>query len=395
MRHYFFTTLLLLLLFGCGPDNAGVKRDTSEINWSNKTYALEIKDTVHVNFIAKVLKLYDTSPDGTKHLLMSAFESFHVVVIDDSGQVLARHKPVGQGDGLVGEIIFGLGFLGNDQFIASSPKGFFVYDLLSGEFLKSYPLRTAVRGYEASNTYNIEPFSVNGQLHLAGGLKSSLENKDILNFRKEYFDEFKPITFLNTSDNTASLNFGIGPTSRFKRSDYHYGLLYTLFDFNEETQTFAVLNNPSDEISIWDTQSNLIKEIPLRLEEFKLPIRFKYGTGEVEDGSEVVNSQYKSLQTCKSNALISYRTGLPKDDFNAISSYAELPALFRQKMKYFGALVDLETGEVSKEFPLPDYSVGIASFNSMDNILLYTNPGVTETDSTTVFFRARLKETGE
>ncbi|MCE7992799.1 MAG: hypothetical protein HEP71_12500 [Roseivirga sp.] len=389
---YLFFLLSLLLLLSCEFTDTEIKRDPGDIAWSDKNWIFEVTDTVHVSFVDKLIRLYDTSPDRSKHLLMSSFNSFEVVVIDDSGKILARHKPIGQGDEFVGAVIFGLGFVGDDKFVASSPKGFYVYELLTGEFIRSYPLRTPLRGYETSESYNIEQFIRENEVHFAGGLQSSLEDKDIMNFKKEYFDEFKPITFMNTANNSASLNFGIGPTSRFRRHDYHYGELYTLFDFDPDQEFFAVLTNPSDEISIWDTNSRLIKEIPLRLNRFKLPVKYKYGKGGIEDATQAVNSMYRTLSLQGSNALLTYRTGVPEEDFRALSSYAELPALFRHKMKYFGAIVDIEKGEVSSEFELPEYAVGVASFISKDNMLLYTNSGVTETDSTTVFYRARLKE---
>ncbi len=384
--------LSILLATSCDFTDSTLKREVDEVSWSDKNWTLEVTDTLHVNFVDKLIRLYDTSPDRTKHLLMSSFNSYEVLVIDDSGKTLARHRPVGQGDKFVGDIIFGLGFVGNDRFVASSPKGFYIYELLTGKFIRSYPLRTPLRGYETAESFNIEQFMRKNELHFAGGLQSSLEDKDIMNFKKEYFNEYKPITFMNTTNNSASLNFGIGPTSRFKRHDYHYGELYTLFDYNPDQELFAVLTNPSDEISIWNTDSKLIREIPLRLERFKLPVKFKYGKGGVEDATQIVNSMYRTLNVHSSKALLTYRTGIPEEDFRTISSYAELPALFRQKMKYFGAIIDITKGEVSNEFELPEYAVGVASFTSADNVLLYTNPGITETDSTTVFYRARLKE---
>lgn len=391
-KHSFLFFLAFLWTVSCDLTNGKLKRDPDEVSWSDKNWTFEVTDTLHVSFVDKLIRLYDTSPDRTKHLLMSSFNSYEVIVIDDSGKTIARHNPIGQGDEFVGEIIFGLGFVGNDQFVASSPKGFYIYELLTGEFVRSYPLKTPLRGYETSESFNIEQFIRENEVHFAGGLQSSLEDKDIMNFKKEYFDEFKPITFMNTANNSASLNFGIGPTSRFKRHDYHYGELYTLFDYNPDQEFFAVLTNPSDEISIWDTDSRLIKEIPLRLERFKLPVKFKYGKGAVEDATQIVNSMYRTLNVLGSNAVLTYRTGIPEEDFRTINSYAELPALFRQKMKYYGAMVDITNGEVSNEFELPKYAVGVASFTSKDNVLLYTNSGITETDSTTVFYRARLKE---
>ncbi len=392
MKHTLLFLLCLLLLVSCEWTDTKLKRDPGEIAWSDSNWAFEVTDTLHVGFVRSRLRLYDTSPNGSRHLLMSSFESYEIVVIDDQGKILAKHKPTGQGDELVGESMFGLGFLGNDKFVVSSQKGFYVYDLLTGDYLESHPLKTSIRGYEAFEATNIEVFSKEGKIHFATGLKSSLEDKDVLNFKKEYFDIFKPITFMNTANNSASLNFGIGPTSRFKRHDYHYGELYTLFDYNSNQELFAVLTNPSDEISIWDTNSRLIKEIPLRLERFKLPVKFRYGQGDMEDATQIVNSMYRTLNMQGSSALLTYRTGLPEEDYNTLSSYAELPALFKQKMKYYGTIVDINSGEVSKEFPLPKYAVGVASFISKENVLLYTNSNVTETDSTTVFYRARLKE---
>lgn len=392
MKYTLFFLLSLLLLPSCESTDTKTKRERDEIVWSDKNWAFEVTDTLHVEFVRSRLRLYDTSPNGSRHLLMSSFESDEIVVIDDQGKIIAKHKPTGQGDELVGESMFGLGFLGNDKFIVSSQKGFYVYDLLTGDYLESHPLKTSMRGYEAFEATNIEVFDREGKVYFATGLQSSLEDKDILNFRKEYFDIFKPITFMNTANNSASLNFGIGPTSRFWRHDYHYGEIYTLFDFDPDQEFFAVLTNPSDEISIWDTNSRLVREIPLRLDRFKLPVKFKYGKGGMDDATQAVNSMYKTLSLRGSNALLTYRTGVPEEDFRALSSYAELPALFRQKMKYFGAIVDIESGEVSNEFELPKYAVGVASFTSKDNVLLYTNSGVTETDSTTVFYRARLKE---
>lgn len=392
MKHVLLFALCLALLVSCNWTDTKVKRDPDEITWSDRNWAFEVTDTLHVEFVRSRLRLYDTSPNGSRHLLMSSFESYEIVVMDDQGKILAKHKPTGQGDELVGESMFGLGFLGNDRFIVSSQKGFYVYDLLTGNYLESHPLKTSMRGYEAFEATNIEVFSKEGEVHFATGLKSSLEDKDILNFKKEYFDIFKPITFMNTVNNSASLNFGIGPTSRLMRHNYHYGELYTLFDYNPDQELFAVLTNPSDEISIWDTNSRMIKEIPIRLERFKLPVKFSYGQGDAEDATQIVNSMYRTLNMQGSNALLTYRTGIPQEDYKGISSYAELPTLFKHKMKYYGTIIDVNSGEVSKEFPLPKYAVGVASFISKDNVLLYTNPGVTETDSTTVFYRARLKE---
>lgn len=392
MKYPLFFLLSLLLLPSCELTDTEIKRERDEIAWSDKNWAFEVTDTLHVEFVRSRLRLYDTSPNGSRHLLMSSFEGDEIVVIDDQGKIIAKHRPTGQGDELVGESMFGLGFLGNDKFIVSSQKGFYVYDLLTGDYLESHPLKTSMRGYEAFEATNIEVFNREGKVYFATGLQSSLKDKDILNFRKEYFDIFKPITFMNTANNSASLNFGIGPTSRFRRHDYHYGELYTLFDFDPDREFFAVLTNPSDEISIWDSNSRLVKEIPLRLDRFKLPVKFKYGKGGMDDATQAVNSMYRTLSLQGSNALLTYRTGVPEEDFRALSSYAELPGLFRQEMKYFGAIVDIEKGEVSNEFELPKYAVGVASFASKDNVLLYTNSGVTETDSTTVFYRARLKE---
>lgn len=384
--------LIILFLVSCRNDSNKLKRDIDSINWNNQKYRLVITDTLAVQSLSRGLRFYHSSSDKSRHLLLSEQSSQVVLVVDSSGEVLAEHDLIGQGDNLVGEYIYGLGFKGNEQFVVSSTKGFFLFELLSGELISSYLLRTPVRGYGGVNSHNIEYFIKDGDQHFATFLKGTLDNVDFVKFKKSYLDNFKPVTFFNTSNSTVSTNFGIGNTSRYRRYDYHFAEINSFFTYNPQQKAFAVLTNPSDEITIWNLDGELIKEIPFRLQNFKLPIRFKYNTGSTQDDVQIVNSMYRTMNMQDSNVIITYRTGIPEADFRGIGSYSELPALFRSKMKYFGTLVNTHTNQVSEEFELPKYTTGVAAFNSLNDIILYTNNSVTETDSSTVFYRARLKE---
>lgn len=381
--------LLTFSVVLCSCGDASLKRSSEEVLWQSTQYKLEITDTLHVPYLATQIQLYDTSPDKTKHLIMSTLEGNEFAVIDNEGQVLAIHRPTGQGEGLAGEFIFSLGFVGNDQVVVNSTRGYFIYDAITTDFIGAYHEKTALKGFGGFHSLNIESFEKDGELHFASFLKGTLDDIDIFKFKKADLDVYEPITFMNTVNNEISTNFGVTPTSLYRRHDYHFEQLYSIFDFNPEKREFVVLNNPSDELSIWNEDSELIKEIPFRPEHFKLPYRVSYGHTELSDAAQIVNSKFTAMKLSGNQALLSYRAGLTEEDYNALSSYAELPQLFKQKMHNYAFIVNVETGEVTPEFKLPKTAVGIAAYNSNDDVILYTSDEL-ETESTFAFYRARI-----
>ena len=291
MKKVLFCLLLFAMVLSACDDNS-LKRTSDEVAWQATEYRLEITDTIHIPYLATEIQLYDTSPDKSRHLIMSNLEGQEFAVIDNDGQVLSIHRPTGQGEGLAGEFIFSLGFVGNDKVVVNSTRGYFIYDAISTDFMGAYYEKTPILGFGGFHSLNIESFEKNGELHFASFLKGTLDNIDIFKFKKADLDVYEPITFINTTNNEISTNFGVSPTSLYRRHDYHFEQLYSIFDFHTERREFVVLNNPSDELSIWNEDSELIKEIPFRPEHFKLPYRVSYGHTELSDAAQIINSNY-------------------------------------------------------------------------------------------------------
>lgn len=386
-------TLLTLLVLACSePKNESKKQQGFAEGFNKVSYQIEITDTVYVNYIAREFKLMDTNHSGSQHLLMSSLEKDSILRVGNSGQILSKYSVKGQGDNKAGEVIYSVGF-GPDEktFIVCSSEGFFTFDLETGDYISHVPEKTYPKGYGGSYSFNVEVVDNNNQLEYAAFLETSLRDKNIYKFTRQHLTDYQPITFVSAKDGQKNNRFGVSKNSIYFRDDYHYGELYTMFAYSDQQQQFAVINNPSDRVLVYDIDGNLIQDIALGMEHFKLPIKFKYNrtTDEGMD-KQIVNSMHRNLQFHNGQILVTYRSGLPLSVFESLKSYSELPSLFKKHMKYYTKLVDVKNKLISDDIILPENAVGVASFTGKDQMWLYTNPAVTETDNATVFYKAKL-----
>ncbi|NVJ64667.1 MAG: hypothetical protein HWD84_10630 [Flavobacteriaceae bacterium] len=389
--------LLLYLLiqatfFSCKRDKVSIQQNHISFN---KSFVFEVQDTIHVNYLTKNLKVFDSSPSLKKYLMMSSTEMDTILLVNENGAIESKYSLLGQDDKSVGLSIFGLGFASDSTFVVSSSRGFYVYHLKSADQIQFYPEKTYPQGYGGAYSYNVENFEHEGNQYYASFRKGSLDDVNILKLNKEDLNRYKPITFFNTSNSEVSLSFGIGQNSLYLKGQEHFGELYTLFDYSSKFKKFALINNPSNTLLMYESLKNNPTEVPLILEHFQLPIKYKYGRNyEQNFENQIVNSMYRDINWGDRYLLITYRTGIPMEVYEEMQSFAQLPELFKKHMQYYSVLIDSSL-KVSSDIMLPKDAVGVASYFSNEEVLLYTNPAITETDSTVVFYKAKLKSSND
>lgn len=386
-------TLLLYLLIqatilSCKRDNASTRQN---LILHDSNFVFEVLDTIHINYIAKNLKVFDSNPSLKKHLLMSSTEMDTILLVNENGIIESKYSLLGQDDKSVGLAIYGLGFASDSTFIVSSSRGYYIYHLKSAEQIHFFQENTYPQGYGGAYSFNVENFEHNGNRYFASFRRGSLDDVNIQNLDKADLNNYKPITFFNTSNSQVSMGFGLGQNSLYFKGQEHFGELYTLFDYSSKFEKFALINNPSNSLLIYESLESNPTEVPLIQENFQLPIKYKYGRYyEQSFDNQIVNSMYRDIIWGDENILITYRSGIPMETFKEMKSFAQLPDLFQKHMEYYSILIDSNL-IASGDIKLPKNAVGVASYFSNKEILLYTNPAVTETDSSVVFLKAMLK----
>ena len=376
----FVSITLVSSLTECADTN----QKNSELPSYSSEYELEIYDTLFFPIQARVLRIYDYNPNDGKFILMSKVDKTTVYITDTVGNVLNELDFTGGSEQEVGNSVFNIAFYRGNGLLVNGQRGFNAYDS-SGAFIKNHNNKTALRAYGGNMQY--KSFVLNDTT-IVLSLKNSVTDRMMRSFEEEFFENYHGATVMDLNSIDFDFVFPIEEQSIYNQNKQHYGDILSLFDF--DSNKFYSLHNPDQRLYIYSRNFKLIESIPLDFKYFKTPYSYKFGASvNYEDGYDIVNSLYRELEAYDGNVCITYRSGIPIEQFEQLKSSDQLPGLFQQYMKYY--LTIFEKGKLkAKEVMLPFPSVGLAHYENNNSILLYTNSAVTETEEYTVFYKARL-----
>jgi len=354
--------------------------------------SFEVYDTLTLNYTTRDFKIYDYDENLDLFVGMSRNMMDSIIVFDSNGSIKSKFFALGTGNQIVGNNIYSISFRDKDKLLINSDDGFVTYNYLTDSISQIVTFKNSIRAYGSIQSFNIEQVKAGDSEMYLTILKPSFPENYLRDFDERIITDYKPITAFFPTSGKFEMIGDISKNSIYYSESSHFGELLSLFDYNSEKSLIFLLNNPDNIVLVYDVLGTLIKEIPLTTKEFKLP--YSYGFGYVTDNMleyQVVNSVYREMYSSGSDLLITYRTGIHDDTFLSMSSPSDLPRYFQKEMKYYAILLEDEE-QNSEEFELPYASTGIANFNSKNNLLLYTNPSITETTDGMIFFKARIIE---
>ena len=375
-----------MIISGCS------KSETKEKHYKNK-YLFEVLDTLRIEHLGTVIELVDVNKTNGDMLFASVVNVDTIVQTNYKGKIKNKIKVSGEGGNEVG-FIFNLSYIGDTAILVNSNRGFFFYDL-NGKALGRKPIieKTNLKTL-GSNTLKpiISSIKTDTGIVLALQLKNSLSDSQLSNIHsKESYQSYKSLTFYNINNSEYINAFGFEPESDFMDFEYHYGDIITLFNFNSFTKSFYTLHNPDSKLYKYDISLKKIKTIDLEPNNFKLPVRYNFSIKKTPSYKHMdVNSSYVYLSTNKDVSIITYRTGIPEDEYDKTNSEAEIPELWKKYMKYY-AIILINDNKVCNDVPLPYSAVGVSYIHDANNMILSTNPSITETEEATIFYRCKIK----
>ncbi|MEA5259381.1 hypothetical protein VB264_16400 [Arcicella aquatica] len=380
-----YALILSVLLTSCNSKDKNVATFKDD-------YSFEIIDTLKIKHLGRGIELIDVNKTNGDMLFTSAIRMDTIVQTDSNGNIKNKIKVSGEGGSEIG-FIFNLSYIGDTAILINSNRGFFFYDL-NGKALKGKAIieKTSLKTL-GSNTFNpsIASIKTDTGIVLALQLKNSLNDYQLSNIHsKESYQNYKSLTFYSLDKHKYINALGFEPESIFMDFDYHYGDINTLFVFNQFNKCFYTLHDPDSKLYKYDVSLKKIKVIDLEPENFKLPIKYNFSKNSTSSKHMDVNSSYVYFSTNRDISIVTYRTGIPEDEYNKTNSESEIPELWKKYMKYY-ALILIDDNKVCNDVPLPYGAVGVTNIIGGSNMILSTNPAITETPDATIFYRCKLK----
>ncbi|MDH5599081.1 MAG: hypothetical protein OEY34_08150, partial [Cyclobacteriaceae bacterium] len=364
-----YCSIILLVQFACST--------TTTNSYQTPTYQSEfelfIYDTIEVKVLDQELKFFDQNNKTENFLLMSKTNGKIIYEIDTLGNLINAFDFIGQGDTLVGDYIFNLSYYYDTAILVNGRNGFYFYDL-SGKFIKKSKEITAIRGYGGSRNLNTIPLIINNQEFLLLSLKNSLNEQFVSNFNHHSINEYKGATLYNLNNNKYGFVFPIEDNSIYRQKKMYYGDILTYF--TSDGESYYVIHNPDKNLYQYDLNFKLLNVIDLKPKYFKTPITYHYNEiPTIEKGDDIVNSLYRELNANEDYVWVTYRSGIPMEEFNAMQSFNDLPRLFQTFMKYYLIVLSKEN-TIIDNVRLPFPAVGVAHFKNPNSMILYTNSAV-------------------
>ena len=381
-RLYGVAIIFPVIYFSCGDTKQELKIQATK---SSYTYKIKLVDTIKVNYVGKITKIIDYNRKNGNMLVCDITNIKEVVQIDSSGKLINTIALTGEGPNDPGSSIFNLGYYNDSSIVINSSRGFYIYNE-SGRLRKIIKEPTSLMGYGSGVIPRIRHVVTQSQDLLFMHLKSSVVGSL---FTKKGYKDYNPLTIFNIANKNIKNTAGYNEKSIFMKDFVYFGDPINIFDV-DSTYLYSI-NDPEPKIYIYDLKKNfsLYNTISLVPENFSLPIKYSFGEKIREDRAELMtNSQILDINVYNKNIIVSYRSGVPFEEFSK-KSKNNTPYLFRKFMKYY--MIYIRKGEeVSHDIELPLGCTGVAFYKSNNFIILNTNPAITETENESTFYVAKI-----
>lgn len=367
--------LLYFITLGCSNN----ERQNS-FNLPNK-YSIVTTDTLSIPFKGKLINAIDFNKTNGDILFCDIAKIDTIYQTDSLGNLINKKSLLGEGPSFAGTSIYNLGYWNDSTIMVNGSNGFLFFDL-KFNLLKSIYDKTPLSSYGAGITPRIRHINKNQLKYGIFHLKNSFTGNVL---SEEGYKKYKAITIYNFE---SKQNTFIGG---YEKENIHFGDPLHFFDISKDSLLYS-LHSPDLNLYKYHLTNSKTKYLltPLYPSHFSLPISYKVGqTSNDNLDQDIVNSQFTDLNCYKGLTFITYRTGIDIDEFKKTKTTSELPELFKNHMKYYTIIVENNT-QKSADIQLMNGAAGIGFVKSLDYILINTNPIITETENSTLFFICKL-----
>ena len=387
MKNLFWIVPLLGVLSACSTREGDYFKQLQSFDESyTKDFQSRIVDTLKIDYMTDKLKIKDYSNNRAEFLMARGVAIDTILRIDKTGRVVKKLNFLGNEENKIGNSLFGVAYYQDTLIFVASQRGFFWYDL-EGNFVKKLTESTPLLPYGISPRRKIQ--FTNGNANTTLHLKAP-EEFNFRDFNENFVNEYSSVTNYNLTSGTYELVFPFEESSIYRNDNKYFGSPTTLFEFNQVTRKFYVLQYPDPQLFIYDEDFTFLKAVNLKPDHFQIevvanfnnPIDFDYRT---------LNSRYISIDAFEEYVLIVYNSGIPLEEWRNSAESRSTPILYRDFMKYYGILLK-DDKVISDDFMLPHGSIGVARAVSLDEIYFNTNPYVTEVEEPFLFFKVSLEE---
>lgn len=387
MKNLIFIISAFVLVASCSKSN-------NEITSNEFKYRVIIYDTLQVEALSTAL-----SPIGyikNRILFVNQVSPDTIFQTDWSGRLISKFSIAGGEPSKVGPRVYGVDYLGDTVIVAIGVKGVYYYDL-NGKLISKKDLESIYRAGSVSytNRMRVRPYQKDKQTYLVACWIPPItaEKADEFYSIQEKFLQHKGLTNYNTQANTYSLEVPIEEGTIFRNKNEKYNLEIS-FDVNNSENLLYVLNNPHQEIFVYDISVSpfkLVNRIPLVTKFFTLRLKQKFSEKNWDSKDFYLNAYFKSLDLSdtKKECLVTYRTSMTEDEYKQVPSNAVLAETFMSRTNLYGILLENDK-QIGEEFAFPKNVDNVFLFKNKDTILLTTQNY--EPEKTTAFYVARLEK---
>lgn len=378
--------LLFMLLLSCSE-----KTEPKEETKLKTLYKISIYDTLEIEARVPSLRVLDYSD---KRLLLTNLMGGEVYQTDFSGKLIHSFNPMGNEPNQVGPYAYGIGYIGDSTISVIGTNGLFQYDL-NGKLKSSYQKKiNTIRGGSLARRFKLVDCQIDNQPYLIGIWLSPFSEKEKALVNKDYelYKKLKFLTVFNLENQKYYIDLPFEKNSIFVKNANQYDEAYC-FDYNASHKTLYTIISPDNYVNIYTLTSEgfkLKKSVELITENFQLRKILPFGNV-YEQEQIYVNSEFRTLDVSQDGkyCLVSYRTGIPIEEYRKAKSNAEIPLIHRQFNKRYVILLENDT-QTSAPILLPKDVKEVVFFKSIDYILLSTDSF--ENPDKTSFYVARLEK---
>jgi hypothetical protein len=335
-------------------------------------FKFELTDSIKINVVGDI-RIYDYNIEKNRYLFVNKSNKT-VFQTDSKGNIISQFG-IGEGDkGYSNKRINNIGYIGDSLIAMTTPKGVFFVDddgkvkkHLKQEFNS---LRTDIKSSIKEFTFQGRPFIA--CVYLFNFNITKLKHADLRS--KEFYQNFRHITFCDLENDTCAIKIPYEPNSIFMKFDYYYEHSFTFYDYNSLDSSLYILHTPDPTILVYSAKDNfnLVKSIPIQSNHFKITEKspFKEDRSYNSDRFLMINSGFTGIHTFENMIITTYHTGIPEDKFENIYSLGDVNKLFPQYERLY-AQVFIDEKKQGGDIPIPynEYSIAIAT--SQNHIVMH------------------------
>jgi hypothetical protein len=367
--------------------------NSEEVVSLSETYKLIVTDTLEVEAVGQFFLPIDYAKD--KMLFINYLSPDTVFQVSTKGKIINKFKILGKDPNCIGSSLFGLGYIGENNIAAIGKKGINIYDSTGKLLYKKNLSKNFRAGCGIERKFRIREYFSGADTFLLAQWVPFLDENSFGNLYKDkkIYNQMRFLTHYSFSKNQYTLQIPFEPKSMFITENKDFGDNH-LFDFSSKDMKVYSIISPEKILNIYNVTEKglqIDKQVPLVTKHFELRQVAPFG-GEFDGVMNMtVNSEFRALDFSEEEnlCLITYKTGIPIEEYKKIDSGSQLPELSKIFNKKYAILLK-DGKQISAEFQLPQDAYAVALFKSSSYILLATDSF--ESPDKTNFYVARLEK---